>query len=89
MLNHSLPCSGSDDSLTLLFHDYPDIVNVVQLCEMLGGISTKTAYKLLQTNQIKHFKIGRAYKIPKANIIMYLQRIMNQSPTLHFDALVH
>lgn len=75
--------------LELMFQNYPDVVNVPQLCEMLGGISTKSAYKLLQENQIKHFRIGRAYKIPKANIISYLRSIMTDSPALRFDALVH
>lgn len=73
----------------LMFQNYPDVVCVPQLCEMLGGISTKSAYKLLQENKIKHFRIGRAYKIPKANIISYLRSIMTGPPTLHCDALVH
>ena len=72
-----------------MFQTYPDVVDVRQLCEMLGGISTKSAYKLLQENKIKHFRIGRAYKIPKANIISYLHSIMTDSPAFHFDALVH
>nr|WP_051500051.1 helix-turn-helix domain-containing protein [Paenibacillus sophorae] len=72
-----------------MFQNYPDVVCVPQLCEMLGGISTKSAYKLLQENKIKHFRIGRAYKIPKANIISYLRSIMTGPPTLHCDALVH
>ncbi|HAG08596.1 MAG TPA: hypothetical protein DCW46_05050 [Desulfotomaculum sp.] len=42
------------------------------MCEMLGGISAKTGYRLLRQNQIKHFKIGRTYKIPKLHIFEYL-----------------
>lgn len=72
-----------------MFKDYPDVVNVVQMCDMLGGISTKTGYKLLQTNQINHFKIGRAYKIPKVHVIAYLCRIMTHQPTPHCDTLMH
>ena len=30
-----------------LFAEYPDVVSVRQMCIMLGGISMKTAYKLL------------------------------------------
>lgn len=74
---------------SLMFQDYPDVVNVVQMCEMLGGISTKTGYKLLQANKINHFKIGRAYKIPKATIIAYLHSIMTHQPNPNCDALVH
>lgn len=33
----------------LLFTEYPDVVNVEQMCEMLGGICDKTAYKLLRS----------------------------------------
>ncbi|WP_098748118.1 hypothetical protein [Paenibacillus sp. EZ-K15] len=37
------------DPYTLLLLNYPDVVTVEQMCEMLGGISTKkTAYKLLK-----------------------------------------
>lgn len=54
-----------------VFKNYPDVVNVEQMSEMLG-ISTKTTYQLLKTNTISHFKIGRVYKIPKYNILTYL-----------------
>ena len=33
----------SQEAYQLVFCDYPDIVNVEQMCEMLGGISQKTA----------------------------------------------
>lgn len=72
-----------------MFQSYPDIVNVPQMCEMLGGISTKTGYKLLQAKKINHFRIGRAYKIPKVNVTTYLQSIMTQQPISHSDALAH
>ena len=49
------------------------VVDVKTMCEMLGGISTKTGYKLLKTGKIKHFKIGRAYYITKYHILTYLQ----------------
>ncbi|MBW4085708.1 helix-turn-helix domain-containing protein [Paenibacillus sp. S150] len=70
--------------LTSIFQHYPDVVNVPQLCEMLGGISSKSAYKLLQANRIPHFKIGRAYKIPKIQVIAYLQSLMH-SQQLHHE----
>ncbi|MBW4084986.1 helix-turn-helix domain-containing protein [Paenibacillus sp. S150] len=59
------------------------------MCDMPGGISTKTAYKLLQNNSIDHFKIGRAYKIPKMSVISYLHRIMISHPLSNTDALLH
>lgn len=56
-----------------MFREYPDVVNVEQLCEMLGGISTKTAYRLLRSGTIKNLVVGRRYRIPKIYILEYLQ----------------
>ena len=55
-----------------MFRDYPDVVNVDEMCRMLGGISTKLAYKLLSSNKILSIRIGREYKIPKVFIVEYL-----------------
>lgn len=55
-----------------IFEEYPDVVNVNTLCEMLGGIGLKSAYKLVNENKIGHFKIGRKIYIPKFKIIQYL-----------------
>ena len=52
--------------------EYPDVVTVSQMSEMLG-ISEKSAYRLLKENCIEHFKIGRTYKIPKLHIFSYLR----------------
>ena len=56
-----------------MFSEYPDVVNVKTMCKMLGGISTKTGYRLLKDNKIKSFKIGRAFYISKFHILSYLQ----------------
>ncbi|SFF57492.1 helix-turn-helix domain-containing protein [Clostridium cadaveris] len=58
-----------------MFKNYPDIVSVEQMSNMLN-ISTKTAYRLLHENKIKYFMIGRIYKIPKINILNYLYTIL-------------
>lgn len=55
-----------------LFEAYPDIVEVDDLCKMLGGISRKLAYRLLAEQEIKSIRVGRSYKIPKVFIIEYL-----------------
>ncbi len=52
-----------------MFKNYPDVVNVKELQLMLGGISKKLAYNLLQNNIIKSIKIGLEYKIAKADVI--------------------
>lgn len=56
----------------LLFEDYPDVVEVSDLRQMLGGISKKLAYQLLSSQEIHSVRIGRAYKIPKISVIEYL-----------------
>lgn len=59
------------DAYCLMFKEYPDVVSIAQLSQMLG-ISEKTAYRLLKENQIEHFKIGRSYRIPKLNVLSYM-----------------
>ncbi len=65
----------SQTAYNLLFTKYPDVVNVQQMCEMLGGICDKTAYRLLKSGEIKSFIVGRHYRIPKLNILEYLELI--------------
>lgn len=59
----------------MLFTEYPDVVNVEQMCEMLGGICDKTAYRLLKSGEIKSYIVGRRYRIPKLNILKYLELV--------------
>ena len=60
------------ETYRVLFRDYPDVVSVEQMAEMLD-ISTKTGYRLLKNNCIDHFKIGKTYKIPKLHILEYIK----------------
>lgn len=60
-----------------MFKNYPDVVTVKQLQIMLGGISKKLAYYLLQNKIIKSIKIGRQYKIAKVDVILYLTQNNN------------
>ena len=59
------------DVSNAMFEDYPDVVDVQQMSQMLG-ISTKTAYKLLRANNIQHLKIGRIYNIPKISVLRFI-----------------
>ena len=59
------------DNYKLMFTTYPDVVTVRELKDMLG-IGITLAYRLVKSNNIKSIKIGREYKIPKANVISYL-----------------
>lgn len=60
------------EAYKLMFREYPDVVTVEQMCEMLGGISVKTGYNILRSGQIKALIVGRRYRIPKINIMEYL-----------------
>lgn len=57
--------------LNMMFKDYPDIVGVKELQQMLDIKRTK-AYELLKSGIIKSIKIGKDYKISKFNIIAYV-----------------
>lgn len=54
-----------------IFADYPDVVTVDQLMKMLQ-IGQVLAYRLVKSGEIKSRKVGREYKIPKKNVIQYL-----------------
>ena len=60
------------DAYRVMLRDYPDVLNIDQMCEILS-VSTKTGYKLLKDGKIEYLKIGRAYRIPKAHILRYLK----------------
>ena len=59
------------ETYKVMFKDYPDVVSVAQLSEMLS-ISEKTVYRLVKSNRIGFFKIGRTYKFTKVHIFNYL-----------------
>lgn len=61
------------EAYRLLIPNYPDVLDIRQLCEILN-VSVKTAYKLLRNGEIPHLKVGRAYRIPKCHVIAYLQK---------------
>ncbi len=61
------------ENYELMFTEYPDIVNVPQLREMLD-IGVNLAYELVRQKKIPSLKVGREYKIPKRNVIAYLTK---------------
>lgn len=54
-----------------MFNSYPDVLSAKQLCEILD-IGKNTAYRLLQSGEIKSIKIGKVYKIPKKSLKDYI-----------------
>lgn len=61
-----------EDEYKTMFKDYADVVGIKTMRKMLGGISSTLAYRLVKQGKIKSIKIGREYKIPKINIILYI-----------------
>lgn len=59
----------------VMFPGYPDVVNVEQLGEMLGGVSDKTVYRLLKSGKIKSLYVGKRYRIPKLYVMEYLTNL--------------
>lgn len=53
------------------FTEYPDIMSVAQVREILQ-IGKNKIYELLHNNEIKSIRIGCDHKIPKQSVIDYL-----------------
>lgn len=56
-----------------LFKDYPDVVTVEQVSEMLH-IGQVLAYRLVRSGEIKSRKVGRRYIITKQNVIDFVNK---------------
>ena len=55
-----------------MFENYKDVVGIDDLMVMLG-IGKNKAYSLINSGEIKSFKIGKTNKIPKVWIVEYVQ----------------
>ena len=53
---------------------YSDIITIDELCEILM-VGRNAAYQLLNQGQIKAFRIGNRWKIPKTAIIAYICKL--------------
>ena len=56
-----------------MFRDYPDVLTVKQVCEMLN-IGRNNAYELVRSGAIKSVTIGRQIRIPKDNVIHFIEK---------------
>ena len=54
-----------------MFHDFDDILTIEELSELLK-IGKNTAYRLINTGQIKSVRIGRTHRIPKESVVEYI-----------------
>lgn len=56
-----------------MFEEYDELITIDDLCNILY-IGRNTAYRLLKSNTLQAFKIGRIWKIPKKSVEEYILR---------------
>lgn len=66
--------SAHDRSDATMLADYPDVLTVDQLMEILH-IGRNAAYGLLNRGDVKTLRIGRRYIIPKQSIVAYIKSV--------------
>lgn len=57
-----------------MLEEYGDLLTVDELCELLM-IGKNMAYQILNSGQVKAFRIGRCWKIPKKSVQAMLELI--------------
>ena len=60
-----------------MLEQYEDFLTVDELCEILH-IGKNMAYKLLDSGEIKAFRISRTWKIPKQAVIEFAEDSRNR-----------
>lgn len=55
-----------------ILKDFDDVLTFIEFRQALK-IGRNKAYELLQNNIIPSIRIGKSYRIPKINVINYLQ----------------
>jgi len=58
-----------------MYADYPDLVRIKDFRVMLGGVTEKTALKILEQGKVKFYYNRRRHLIPKVCVIDYLMGI--------------
>ncbi|MBQ3848113.1 MAG: helix-turn-helix domain-containing protein [Clostridia bacterium] len=61
----------AENMYSVMFSDYPEIVDVKQLQKMLG-VSRHLVYELISDKKISAVKIGHSFRVPKINVIKYV-----------------
>lgn len=56
------------------FEDLPLVLRVEDLMPLLS-IGRNTAYALVRSGQIRSFRIGRCYRIPKDSVAEYIVKV--------------
>ena len=58
-----------------MFAEYKDILNVEDVAEMLG-IKPYRVYQLINDKKLKRLNIGKPYRIPKTEVIRFVESSM-------------
>lgn len=56
-----------------MLENYPDMIDIPQLCKLLGCGKTK-AYQLVATGEFRTIRIGKKMLIPKSDILDFLKK---------------
>lgn len=67
-----------------MFNEFPDVMTVKQVAKAIG-FSKPIVYDLLRDGTIRHFKIGRTYRVPKRAVFEYIES--NLSGGCPFEAV--
>lgn len=54
-----------------MFARYPDVMSIQDIQEALS-VGRSTAYRLIDSGLIKHWRIGKSIKIPKTYLLDYI-----------------
>lgn len=60
-----------------MFENYEDILNIEEVSEALR-IGTSQTYRIVRSGQLKAYKEGRDWKIPKSSLQDYIQNKIAQ-----------
>jgi excisionase family DNA binding protein len=61
-------------------NDYPEVLTVENIKEILQ-IGRKSAYRLIEQNKVKHFRIGNVIRVPRQCLVDYLESVRAKENT--------
>lgn len=60
-----------------MFESYDDVLTVEEACEALK-IGYNAMYELLKAGELKGYRNGRVWRIPKAALVEYIRNCTNK-----------
>ncbi len=60
-----------------MFNDYDDILTIEDMCEILK-VGKNNAYKLLNQGNIKAFRNGKNWRIPRKSVTEYVEKSISK-----------